>query len=450
MTETRPVAAIKIGERHRKEYGDLDALARSINDRGGLIHPIAITPLDELIAGERRLLAWQNPECRFRDEPIPATVIDIDSIVAGEADENDPALRKAFTPSEAVAIARALRPRLEALAKARQKHHGGTAPGRRASDPNFGKAALVPATTGLDATPSEHCAQIAQSVPAAGGRALAKIAKATGKSARTIEKAEAIVIAAEREPERYGPLVEAMDRTGRVNGPFKRLQNSVAAEAIRKEVPPLPMNGPYRAGSIDPPWASEPDDSEKDHGARGYFPYPTMTPEQIAELPVPSILHDDASVFLWITNFHLLRGDHLGIARAWGLRPVALLTWIKRRWGQGQRARGASEHLIQMVRGNVLCLGSDVKTWFEGSVGAHSQKPQEVYAIIEKLAPAPRYFELFSRGAPREGWELHGNEVGKLAAEILPSQTSLALDDDAPIELPAFLERRDAAAASNG
>ena len=211
--EFRDPRGIVVGERHRKEYGDLAALARSINARGGLIHPIAATPQNELIAGERRLRAWQLPECRFHDRPIPVTVIDIDSIVAGESDENDPELRKAFTPSEAVAIARALRPRVEAEAKERQRQHGGTAPGRKAS---------------------EHCAQVAPSVAAEKGRTAARIAKATGKGARTLEKAAAIVEAAEADPDRFGPLVEAMDRTGRVNGPYKRLRNIVAADRDQK------------------------------------------------------------------------------------------------------------------------------------------------------------------------------------------------------------------------
>ena len=285
------------------------------------------------------------------------------------------------------------------------------------------------------------------------GETREKIAKATGKGARTLEKAEAIVEAAEANPE-LGKLVEAMDRTGRVNGPYKRLQNIIAAEAIKKEPPSLPMNGPYRAGIIDPPWASEPDEHDKDHGGRGYYPYPTMTPEQIAALVVPSIMHADLSVWLWITNFHLLRGDHLTIAKAWDLKPVTLLTWIKRTWGQGQRARGATEHLIQMVRGKVLCLGADTKTWFDGEGGEHSQKPSEVYAIVEKLSPAPRYFELFSRGADRDNWDLHGNEIGKRAARSSATATEKrspivflpvrdrgagirSLDDD-QLEIPSF------------
>jgi hypothetical protein len=36
--------------------------------------------------------------------------------------------------------------------------------------------------------------------------------------------------------------------------------------------------------------------------------------------------------------------------------------------------------------------------------------------LVEKLTPAPRYFEMFSRGPARDKWDLHGNEVGKHAA----------------------------------
>jgi N6-adenosine-specific RNA methylase IME4 len=133
-----------------------------------------------------------------------------------------------------------------------------------------------------------------------------------------------------------------MDKTGRANGPYRRLKNAQQAEAIRRESPPLPMRGPYYSGMVDFPWASEPG-AEGDQGGRAYWPYPTITPEQAAAMPVPSILQADASVWMWIPNFHLMHGCHLRIAAAWGLRPVALFTWVKKRWGNGQRARGATE-----------------------------------------------------------------------------------------------------------
>lgn len=54
--ETVPICTITIGPRRRADYGDVDALARSLT-RYGLIQPIAITDDGRLIAGERRLRA---------------------------------------------------------------------------------------------------------------------------------------------------------------------------------------------------------------------------------------------------------------------------------------------------------------------------------------------------------------------------------------------------------
>ena len=42
-SDTRPVNSIVIGERHRKDLGDIDGLAVSIAELG-LLHPIVITP----------------------------------------------------------------------------------------------------------------------------------------------------------------------------------------------------------------------------------------------------------------------------------------------------------------------------------------------------------------------------------------------------------------------
>jgi hypothetical protein len=64
------------------------------------------------------------------------------------------------------------------------------------------------------------------------GRAADRAAKATGMARRTLEKAEAIVDAAEVEPKKYGKLLDEMDRTGRVNGAYRRLKVARQAEGI--------------------------------------------------------------------------------------------------------------------------------------------------------------------------------------------------------------------------
>jgi hypothetical protein len=86
------------------------------------------------------------------------------------------------------------------------------------------------------------------------GRALDKVAAVVGVHRTTIAKAEAIVDAAEAEPDRFRKLLADMDRTGRVNGVFRRLKVIRQADAIRAEPPPLPGNGPYRVIVADPPW----------------------------------------------------------------------------------------------------------------------------------------------------------------------------------------------------
>ena len=52
------ITAIKVGERHRGDLGDLRSLARSIEDVG-LLHPVVVDKTGTLIAGERRLRAFE-------------------------------------------------------------------------------------------------------------------------------------------------------------------------------------------------------------------------------------------------------------------------------------------------------------------------------------------------------------------------------------------------------
>lgn len=93
------IGDIKIGLRHRKDMGNLQEFADSIAEIG-LLQPIGITPDQGLVFGHRRVEAFK---LLGRSE-IPARTVRIDSIARGEHDENE--LRKSFTVSERVAIAR--------------------------------------------------------------------------------------------------------------------------------------------------------------------------------------------------------------------------------------------------------------------------------------------------------------------------------------------------------
>ena len=241
------IADVKLGNRHRRDLGDLHSLTRSIQALG-LLHPIVVTPDKRLVAGARRLETFK----RMGRTEIPVHILPIRDVLRGELEENT--VRKAFTPSEIVAIARALRGEEQRAAKGRQgtrtDRHTGKFPG------------------------------------SSSGRARDKIGAYLGVSGRTLEKMEAIVDAAERNPGKYGRMFNEMERSGRVNSAYKRLVVARKSETIRREPPPWP-EGPFRVIVADPPWSYE----------SLLLPYPVMSVEQIKALPIPRIAADDCS--LW-------------------------------------------------------------------------------------------------------------------------------------------------------
>ena len=361
-----PIAKIHIGKRHRRDLGDVDGLAASIAELG-LLHPVVIRPDGALIAGERRLeackaLGWTH---------VPVTVVELHKIARGEFAEN--AVRKDFTLSEAVAIKRALEPIERAAAKERMR---------------AGK-------------PSEKFSE-------GRGNALDKIAQVAGKHRTTLTRAEAIVAAAEREPDKYGHLLRRMDKTGRVNGVFKQLKIAQQVEQIRAEPPPLPKRGPYRVIVADPPWPYEVREEDPSH--RAVRPYPSMSLEQICAMNVTSLAHDDAILFLWTTNYHLLNGTR-EVLDAWGFTPITILTWAKDRMGLGSWLRNQSEHCVLATRGKPVVNLTTQTTVLHAPVRGHSVKPVEFYGLVETLCPAPRYAYLFSRYRHNDKWDCHGDEV---------------------------------------
>jgi N6-adenosine-specific RNA methylase IME4 len=330
-----------------------------------------------LVCGERRLRAAKlNGQTH-----ILATVRHFTDSEMVRAEFSENILHKPFTLSEAVAIKRALEPLEKEAAKERQGQRTDKHPGK------------LP-TSSL-------------------GRAADKVAKATGLGRRTLEKAEAIVDAAEVEPEKYGKLLADMDRTGRVNGVYRRLRVAQQAEIIRAESPPLPGKGPYRCAVIDFPWA---DDTGRydDPSHRLITPYPPMTLEEICAFPLASILMPDAIVWMWFTNYHVHRGIHRTVLDALGLQSKAMLTWGKPHFGGGDSLRGQTEQCIFAVQGNPIFTLTNQSTLLLApprEMGGHSLKPKEFYDLVESLCPAPRYADLFSRYQHNEKWDCHGDQA---------------------------------------
>lgn len=355
----RPINVIRVGQRHRKDLGDIKGLAQSIADIG-LLHPIVITPDNELIAGQRRLeacrlLGWQE---------APVTVVDLDDTERGEYEENKQ--RKDFTPSEEVAIWQAL--------ESRQ-----------------GTSGKLPSLLSKLDSNSNNFPKV-------------RAAQLTGTSPATLSKAKQVVEAAETEPAKYEHLVSEMDRTGRVNGVYKKLKTAQQAEVIRKEPPPLPT-GPFRVIVIDSPWKYENRANDTSH--RSANPYPSMAVDKIKLLPVEKLAEDDAILWLWTTNAHLPIAFE--ILKAWGFEYKTMLTWVKDRMGTGDWLRGKTEHCLMAIKGKPLVVLTNQTTELKGPLREHSRKPDEFYEMVESLCPGSKV-ELFAR-TQREGWVSHGDET---------------------------------------
>lgn len=130
-----PISAIAIGERVRKDMGDIDGLAESIG-RHGLLHPVVVDKDNTLVAGHRRIeavkrLGWQE---------IPVTKLDVEDLLNAERDENTE--RKDFTPSEAVAIGRLIEERHKAKIEA-VYHAQRVAAGKSSAAARHGNGAVI-------------------------------------------------------------------------------------------------------------------------------------------------------------------------------------------------------------------------------------------------------------------------------------------------------------------
>lgn len=106
------IGEITVGERMRKDLGDLSGLKHSISQTG-IVCPIAVTPEMELIYGERRLRAAEQLEMEFVPVVVLESPADHDSYRDMELAENTH--RKPFTISERIRIVDQMEPKLTAI-----------------------------------------------------------------------------------------------------------------------------------------------------------------------------------------------------------------------------------------------------------------------------------------------------------------------------------------------
>jgi N6-adenosine-specific RNA methylase IME4 len=161
----------------------------------------------------------------------------------------------------------------------------------------------------------------------------------------------------------------------------------------------------FRTILADPPW-----ETEQRGGFGAVHHYNLMSVERIMQMPVRDLAAPDAHCWLWVTNATLRAG--YDVLEAWGFTPRSCLTWVKPRLGLGNYLRNATEHLLFATRGNAPPKFRRQPTWMFAPIQEHSHKPEEQYAIIERISDGP-YLELFARRRPpsKADWSVWGNEI---------------------------------------
>lgn len=162
----------------------------------------------------------------------------------------------------------------------------------------------------------------------------------------------------------------------------------------------------------DPPWRFE-TYSELGEGKSPQAHYQTMTLDEIAALPVSDLARENCLLWLWATS--PLICEQLEICVRWGFKPKTLGVWVKTTvggkiaFGTGYILRSAHEPFIIATRGKPKTTRAE-RSVVMAQLREHSRKPDEAYAMAERLMPHARRADLFSRQR-RPGWESFGNEL---------------------------------------
>lgn len=167
----------------------------------------------------------------------------------------------------------------------------------------------------------------------------------------------------------------------------------------------------------DPPWQFQNRTGKVAPEHKRLSRYPTLSLQEIKDIPVEAATADRAHLYLWVPNALLKEG--LEVLSAWGFNYKTNIIWYKIRKDGGPDRRGVgfyfrnvTEIILFGVKGKnirTLDLGRTQPNIITSRKREHSRKPDEQYKIIEGCSWGP-YLEMFSRGS-RPNWYCWGNQA---------------------------------------
>ena len=262
IVERISIDSVIVTSRTRKDFGDISSLAESIS-AVGLLQPIVINENNELVDGQRRILACIKLGIR----QIPFYRVSLKQIILGEFHANSN--RKDFTSSERVVIS-------NAVEKYLREHSRGVGRPRssQTADENI-KDSVPSPDLNTDVTKN-----YVVNLTTFSGRLKDNVSRYLGVTRNTLEKEKKIINATEQNPESFDELRRRVDQKKiSVDKAFHEIQKQIKKDQILASVRNRTsnpstnnialINGDFREQSkiitndsidlifTDPPYASE-------------------------------------------------------------------------------------------------------------------------------------------------------------------------------------------------
>jgi N6-adenosine-specific RNA methylase IME4 len=209
---------------------------------------------------------------------------------------------------------------------------------------------------------------------------------------------------AKQEPEKQKAIIDKL-----VTGEAKSVvdaQRLIKKDEVHDTEELKESDKKYRIIYADPPWRYNDKRDGNTTGAEDH--YPTMSLQEICDMPVKELAEDNAVLFLWTTS--PLLEDTFKVISSWGFKYKTSFVWDKVKHNMGHYNSVRHEFLLVCTRGS--CTPDNVKLF--DSVQSierteHSVKPEEFRDIIDTLYTRGNKIELFSRKQV-EGWDVWGNQ----------------------------------------
>lgn len=166
----------------------------------------------------------------------------------------------------------------------------------------------------------------------------------------------------------------------------------------------------YSVVYADPPWKYTSGDQHTYESQETVLEthYPSMTIQEISNVPVKSFTAENAVLFLWVTS--PLLEESFQVIKAWGFQYKTSMVWDKVKHNVGNFVSVRHELLLICTKGQPPKVPKLVDSVYEEERTNHSKKPEYFRNLIEELYPNGKRIELFARTKP-DRWDTWGDQV---------------------------------------